>query len=125
MRLAAGIIAALLLSACQSTTAADGSLDVSLFDGSIDASSDSIKAGTVAFNAQNHGEFSHTLVVTTASGDVLAATGLIDSSEGEIVTLELAPGRYELTCRIVSQLEDGSIIDHFEEGMRFSLTVET
>ncbi|MGI8515326.1 MAG: hypothetical protein ACR2NT_09340 [Acidimicrobiia bacterium] len=33
------------------------------------------------------------------------------------VGLDLIPDTYQLTCRIVVQLEDGTLVDHYQNGM--------
>jgi len=71
----------------------------------------------------NEGEFPHTLVVTDETGNVMAATSLIQSGESTSLTLDLDPGMYSVTCRIVTQTPDGDIVDHFEAGMHATLDV--
>jgi hypothetical protein len=71
----------------------------------------------------NSGEFPHTLVVTDETGTVDAATSLIPSCESTSLELDLDPGLYSVTCRIVAQTLDGDIIDHFEAGMHATLQI--
>ena len=40
------------------------------------------------------------------------------------VNLRLTPDTYQLTCRIVVQLEDGSLIDHYQNGMGETIVVD-
>lgn len=71
----------------------------------------------------NQGGFSHTVVVSDASGTVLTATELI--APAEVITLGSGwgQGEYRLTCRIVIAAEDGEIVDHYAEGMSADLTI--
>ena len=97
---------------------AAGNLEVELQDGSLNPSARSVIAGEVNLEAENYGNFTHTLVVTTEGGEVIAASGLIPPGETQELELHLPPGNYQLSCRIVAQTEDGSLIDHFQMGMR-------
>lgn len=82
-----------------------------------------LRAGAVDLLVENHGEFPHTLVVSDASGTVVGATDLITSEATTILTVDLLPGTYTFTCRIVKGLDDGTFIDHFQEGMTASVNV--
>jgi hypothetical protein len=82
-----------------------------------------LRAGTVELLVENHGEFSHTLVVSDASGTVISATDLIGSEATTALTVDLLPGSYTFTCRIVKGLDDGTFVDHFQEGMTASVNV--
>jgi small subunit ribosomal protein S19 len=62
------------------------------------------------------GEFSLTRV-TDSSGGVVAATPLVQPGETAALEVDLAPGRYSFTCRIVAEDPDGNIVDHYEAGM--------
>lgn len=72
---------------------------------------------------ENYGEFSHTLVVSDASGTVVGATDLIGPEAETVLTVELLPGSYTFTCRIVKGLDDGTFVDHYQEGMSASVDV--
>ena len=39
------------------------------------------------------------------------------------MSLDLTPGKYQITCRIVTQIEDGSLIDHYDAGMNQTVEV--
>ena len=82
-----------------------------------------LKAGEVEIDVENYGEFSHTLVVSDASGTVIAATNLIDPEAETVLMVNLEPGVYMFTCRIVKGLEDGTLIDHYQQGMAASVEV--
>ena len=82
-----------------------------------------IEAGASALTAVNQGEFPHTLVVTTTEGVVVAATELIQAGESGGLDMTLAPGTYQITCRIVAQTDDGDLVDHYEAGMNALIEV--
>jgi hypothetical protein len=82
-----------------------------------------LRAGTIDLSIENYGEFPHTLVVSDAAGIVIAATDLIGPEAETALTVNLAPGSYMLTCRIVKGLEDGTVVDHYQEGMAASVDV--
>jgi hypothetical protein len=83
----------------------------------------SLGVGAESIAVHNSGEFPHTLVVTDGTGTVVAATSLIPSGESTSLELDLEPGLYSVTCRIVAQTPDGDIIDHFEAGMHATLEI--
>ena len=72
----------------------------------------------------NVGEYTHTLVITDANGEVAAATGLVQPGENAYLDLDLEPGEYVFTCRMISQSNSGDLIDHFESGMHAGFIVE-
>ena len=113
----------LLLASCAPTPQAAGS--IALAEGSLQVSSERFVAGELEFDVTNNGEFPHTLVVTTEAGEVVTATGLIQPGEELSVQLDLDVGDYEFSCRIVGQLPDGSILDHYEAGMRGDIEVRS
>ena len=104
------------LSAC---TSGEGSAtaEVELAEFWVTPDHDVLSAGTVELTVENYGEFPHTLVVSDAAGVVLAATELISPDAETILSIDLAPGTYSLTCRIVKGLEDGTVLDHYQKGM--------
>ena len=75
-----------------------------------------LQSGTGAVQATNTGDYAHTLVVTTEMGEVIAATDLVQPGETVSLDLELEPGTYRFTCRIVAEA-DGVLVDHYEAGM--------
>ena len=103
--------------------AAADSAVVSLSDGRIDLSNSTLAVGAATLEVVNDGEFDHTLVVATATGQVIAATDVIASGESIALDLDLVPGEYEFTCRIVVQTDDGVTIDHYAQGMVAHVTV--
>jgi plastocyanin len=82
-----------------------------------------LRAGTVELLVENYGDFSHTLVVSDASGTVIGATDLIGSEATTVLTVDLLPGSYTFTCRIVKGLDDGTFVDHYQQGMTASVKV--
>jgi len=77
----------------------------------------SLDAGGNTIAVSNDGKYAHTLVITDASGQVVAATSLVDPGETASLDVDLAPGQYNFTCRIVAEDPDGNIVDHYEAGM--------
>lgn len=116
------IVAALVLASC--TTGASESVDVVLSEFDLKMQS-RLESGMNTLSIRNDGEFGHTVVVANESGEVVAATELIYSGETGELVVNLEPGRYEFTCRIVFQGEDGSLTDHYELGMHSTVTVES
>ena len=76
-----------------------------------------------AITVSNTGEWGHTLVVTTESGEVVGATGLVGPGEAATLQLDIAAGAYTFSCRIVAQDDEGNLSDHYERGMYRSVTV--
>ena len=118
-RLRHRVIAALGLTLASCGTA-DGS--ISLHEFAIDVGSEISGAAPVV--VRNDGDFGHTLVVADPSGDVVASTEVIAPGEEAELVADLDPGVYELTCRIVVQLDDGELVDHMAEGMIERVAVE-
>jgi len=121
MRRAALLTAAILLGAC-SVQVSSGSGYV-LREGAIDGPNQMEAAIPATIQVENAGEYPHTLVVTNQRGEVLAATGLVDPGGNADLQVDLAAGIYVFSCRIVSQDDDGNLIDHFEQGMHRTVTV--
>ncbi|MDX1469464.1 MAG: hypothetical protein R3258_08980 [Acidimicrobiia bacterium] len=112
-----GLVA--LISACQPAT------DEALFelaDGSISGPS-RVVSDVNTFTASNTGNLAHTMVVTANDGRVIAATDLIQPGETAALEVDLDPGMFQVSCRIVAQGDDGELMDHYELGMRLSLDV--
>lgn len=84
----------------------------------------SVSAGAATFDITNDGEFGHTLVVTDATGHVVASTQVLPGGERGTLAVDLAPGEYQVSCRIVVETPDGRLVDHYESGMHAPLTVE-
>ena len=119
----AGFLMVLMVAAASCKTAETRTADVALSEFSVDSVS-SIDAGPVELSVVNEGEFPHTLVITKASGEVVSAIDPIQSGQTVDMALDLEPGAYEFTCRIVTQSGDGVLFDHYERGMVANVTVE-
>lgn len=121
MRRLALLMAAILLGACSAQVSAEPGYV--LREGAIDGPNQMVAAAPATIQVENTGEYSHTLLVTDQRGEVLAATGLIDSGARTSLEVDLEAGIYVFSCRIVSQADDGSLVDHFEQGMHRTVTV--
>jgi hypothetical protein len=110
-----------LLGACGGQGVADTEVEIGEFW--ISPGDGVLRAGTVELLVENYGEFSHTLVISDASGTVIGATDLIGSGATTVLTVDLLPGSYTFTCRIVKGLDDGTFVDHYQQGMTASVNV--
>jgi uncharacterized cupredoxin-like copper-binding protein len=111
----------LILSSC--TVAAVSQTSVALDEFSVTPVADRLRAGTVDLSVSNSGEFPHTLVVSDSAGTVVAATALIRPGETSSLSIDLQPGAYMFTCRIVGESGSGEIIDHYQRGMAARIDV--
>jgi hypothetical protein len=114
-------LALVLLTACSTITNSDP--EYGLSEGVIDGPDHLGGAAADVLHIENYGEFTHTLVVTNDQGVVMAATGLIESGEETELAVDLQPGTYVFSCRIVAQDDEGNLIDHYEGGMHRMVTV--
>jgi hypothetical protein len=121
MRITISLFALCLIAAC--STQATGEAGYTLAEGVIEGPGNLTVAGTAMIDVNNIGEYSHTLVVTNESGEVVGATGLLASGEQASISVDLEAGTYVFSCRIVSQDDEGNLIDHFEQGMHRTVTV--
>lgn len=120
-RMALGFVVAVLV-ACGGSAPISADR-VALDEFTIESSGEPWKAGEIDLDVLNVGARTHTLIVTTVEGEVVASTGLIDPGTSHELDVDLGPGKYQLTCRIVVEGGDGQIFDHFEQGMRETVTV--
>ena len=111
----------LALSACGGPGVSDTEVEVGEFW--ITPGDGVLQAGTVEILVENYGEFPHTLVVSDASGIVVGATDLIAAEAETVLTVDLQPGSYIFTCRIVKGLDDETVVDHYQRGMAASIDV--
>lgn len=116
MRRSALVTLILVLGTACGGADASGGAQVRLDEFSVDVAG-AIEAGSSELVVRNGGEFGHTLVIADDTGQVVAATDLIPAGAETVVSADLAAGRYQFSCRIVVQTPDGSISDHFEQGM--------
>jgi plastocyanin len=121
MRVRATVIFMLLVTACSTQSAPISGYG--LREGAIDGPNRLTVAQSSALQVINTGEYSHTLVVTDENGEVLAATGLVGSGEETTLEVDLEPGTYVFSCRIVAEDDEGNLIDHYEQGMHRTVTV--
>ena len=115
-------IASLAIAGCTAAGASVGPPRVDLGEFSVEASG-SFTAGSNSITVANAGEFGHTLVVADESGRVVDASPLVAPGEAITFDVELAPGTYDFTCRIVVQTGDGRLVDHYAEGMETTVVV--
>jgi uncharacterized cupredoxin-like copper-binding protein len=126
------VAVASLVGACGEDGAAAGStIDVSLADDAVTLSDAEASSGTLTFSATNDGTVTHEIEVFEGETDpasqpiedhVAATEGwtLVDEIEditpgsSADLTLDLAPGTYQVVCNLVG---------HFEKGMYATLTV--
>lgn len=108
-----------LVVSCSAPAASEA---VELFDGRIEGPT-SLNAGSRSIEIENRGGFQHTLVITDANGEVVAATDLVDPGEETALDVDLAPGTYVFSCRIVVADENRNLFDHFEMGMNETVRV--
>ena len=116
MRRSALVALILVLGTACGGADASGGAQVRLDEFSVDVAG-AIEVGSSELVVRNGGEFGHTLVIADDTGQVVVATDLIAPGGEAVVSADLAPGRYQFSCRIVVQTPDGSISDHFEQGM--------
>jgi len=117
------ILLAVLVASC-SSAAPSSSATFDLEEYRVYGTTTTFSAGPVAFDVDNEGEFSHTFVITAADGSVVTALDPIAAGESRSLTVDLAPGTYQVSCRIVVQLPDGTIVDHYQQGMHALIHVE-
>lgn len=103
----------LLVAGCGSVASDDG---FTLDEGSI-LGPDLIQQGNVELQIENVGEFNHTMLVTDEDGTVKAATGVLAPGTSAVLSVDLAEGTYQVSCRLVGQDSEGNIVDHYEQGM--------
>ncbi len=127
MRLSLGallVAVAIAASACEAPSGTS-SIEVELHEFGIDTSQPSFDAGRLKLTVVNTGEDPHTLVITGETGEVIIATDLIAPGTSVELELDLKPRIYQLSCRIVTQTEDGTLIDHFQIGMHTKIEART
>lgn len=116
-------IVALVLLVASCSSSATSEADLTLTEFRISAAESTLNDGSVILDVANSGEFGHTVVVADSVGQVVGASSLIQPGETAKLELDLDPGQYEFTCRIVFQDDDGNIIDHYEAGMHTRIDV--
>lgn len=115
----------LVVSACGPAAPGASSTPVVLTEGAITVVHPSLASGRVSLEIDNVGQYGHTLVVTRDTGAVVAATGLIAPGTATTLEVDLAPGAYQFSCRIVATGPDGGVLDHYQLGMKAAVRVRT
>ncbi len=127
------------------SSAAGTTVTVKLLSGfKIEASPNSVKAGSVTFKVTDKDDEDHEMVLmkTDLAADALPydkATGKVPEegtgleSMGEVaelhqgasgtLTADLKPGKYVLMCNIAETKSDGTVEGHYGEGMYLPFTV--
>lgn len=114
------ILGLILLTACSAPQASDSGF--TLHEWSVDGPG-RINSGTEAITIHNTGDFNHTLVITNDAGEVIAATGLVPPGTDAVLPVDLPPGSYTFSCRIVAADDEGNLVDHYERGMYRTVSV--
>ncbi|HSJ83666.1 MAG TPA: hypothetical protein VLA91_07585 [Acidimicrobiia bacterium] len=113
-------LALLVVVGCSAETTAEN--HYALSEWAIDGPS-RLSAADITLSVENTGDFRHTLLVTSVSGEVVGATGVIDSGSQATLELDLTAGTYSISCRIVTQDDEGNLSDHYQRGMFRTVTV--
>lgn len=116
------VVLVILAASCSTPapTGADPAVDLREFSISAEGP---FEAGVNEIFVTNAGEFGHTLVIADMSGAVVDATPVIAGGETLLFAVDLEPGSYEFSCRIVVQVDDGTLVDHYHEGMTTTVKV--
>lgn len=117
-------IALLVVMGCQATPTV-GPIEVELDDFYIEPASVTWAAGMIHLSVFNEGRAPHSLIISTQDGtQVVAALNPLATDETAEMSIELSPGIYTLTCRIVGQTADGQLVDHYARGMAATIEVK-
>lgn len=116
------VVLMILAASCGASASAETGPAIDLREFSISAQGP-FASGANQITVTNAGEFGHTLVIADTSGAVVDATPVIGPGETLQFVVDLKPGRYEFSCRIVVQVDDGSLVDHYHEGMTTTVNV--
>ena len=91
-----------------------------------DISTQSVKTGTIDFVVRNDASEQHEFMIVPRDGDrygmPLGELEPFDAGQTHALRAELAPGRYELVCLIISVI-DGEPKSHMARGMRTDFEV--
>lgn len=126
-----------------------GEVNVVLSEWVVESDPTSVDAGEVTFVVDNQGGEPHEFVVVEADAaddlpvgeddsfdeeafgedNVLGEVEDIAAGDSEELTLDLEPGNYVLLCNVVEEpgemeMEPGTSLSHFANGMHASFTVE-
>lgn len=112
--------AVLMIAACSKEPVSTVQITLSEFE--ITTSSDQLQAGSVDLSITNDGDEAHVLLIEGVDGAVIAGHGPVSAGETVQLKVDLAPGLYLFTCRMV-EIEEGEMEDHAEIGMSKNLSV--
>jgi hypothetical protein len=118
-----GALALLVVAGCSVETG--GTDHFVLSEWAIEGPSRMVAADAMALTIENQGEFRHTLLVTSETGEVVGATGVVDSGDVVSLAVDLDAGTYSFSCRIVTEDDEGNLSDHYERGMFHTVVVES
>jgi hypothetical protein len=113
----------LAVAACATKAPPPTEAKVDLYEYRIETEQPALAAGLVEIEVLNEGSRWHTLVVSKVGAETVAATPIIPPGTTHHLKLDLEPGIYEFTCRLVATKDDGALVDHFELGMVTRVTV--
>jgi hypothetical protein len=94
-----------------------------LSEWAIEGPSRMVAADAMTLTIENQGEFRHTLLVTSETGEVVGATGVVDPGDIVSLAVDLGAGTYSFSCRIVTEDDEGNLSDHYERGMFHTVVV--
>jgi hypothetical protein len=116
-----GALALLVVAGCSVETG--GNDHFVLSEWAIEGPSRMVAADAMALNIENQGEFRHTMLVTSETGEVVGATGVVDPGDMVTLAVDLGAGTYSFSCRIVTEDDEGNLSDHYERGMFHTVVV--
>lgn len=118
-----GAVALLVVAGCSVETG--GADHFTLSEWAIEGPSRMVAADAMSLTVENQGEFRHTLVVTSETGEVVGATGVVEPGDMVSLAVDLGAGTYSFSCRIVTEDDKGNLSDHYERGMYRTVAVES
>jgi hypothetical protein len=106
--------------------ASESAVQVIASDYHYDISTQSVKAGTIDFVVRNDASEQHEFVIVPRDGDrygmPLGELEPFDAGQTHALRAQLAPGKYELVCLIISVI-DGEPKSHMSRGMKTDFEV--
>lgn len=120
---ALSVVAAIGLASCREGAMPVSTDRVQVDEFSIHTAAQAWTAGALELTIDNVGERAHTLIISRDDGQVVAASDIVDPEQVIEFDVDLGPGTYQLTCRIVVEGGDGQLFDHFEQGMHATIEV--
>ena len=117
------VLALLVVAGCSIVT--NGPDHFVLSEWAVEGPSRLVAADAAALTIENHGDFPHTLLVTSETGEVVGATGVVEPGDMVTLAVDLDTGTYSFSCRIVTEDNEGNLSDHYERGMFRTVVVES